>query len=193
MKKRIVKLLGVSVLILVIIVGALFYKAEQHHKEVINSKTIPSSSPNKSTAKPVTNNNTTDGNTSSTNSTPGTSSPNSSIVSTPPGPAVVLSSAPSGTFVSNHSPNLSGNPRPSQEQSTCNTQPGASCYIEFTSSSGQVKTLPSETADSNGTVIWNWDVNQAGFTTGEWQIKAVASLGGVTKSTTSDLKLNVQP
>jgi hypothetical protein len=56
-----------------------------------------------------------------------------------------------------------------------------------------IKTLPTQTADANGTVIWDWDVKQAGFDTGTWQITAVATLNGQTKTTNDPIKLEVQP
>ncbi|HVX48155.1 MAG TPA: hypothetical protein VHA05_02245 [Candidatus Saccharimonadales bacterium] len=99
---------------------------------------------------------------------------------------------PYGTFVSNHHPNLGGSPAPSTEQSVCYTAPGASCHIEFTKGS-LVKKLPAETADSSGSVTWNWDIKQAGLSTGSWTIKAVASLNGKTMSAQDDLNLEVQP
>lgn len=100
--------------------------------------------------------------------------------------------APFGAFVSNHSPNLSGSPAPSTEQSVCNTTPGASCTMYFTNDSGIVKTLPSQTSDGNGNVTWLWDVKTAGFTAGNWQIKATATLNGVDKSSIDHLPLKVQ-
>ena len=99
--------------------------------------------------------------------------------------------SPSGTFVSNHHPNLSGTPAPSTEQSVCNTTPGAYCYIEFTNGS-QIKKLSSQMADSNGSVYWDWDVNSAGLSVGSWHITTVASLNGKTKSTSDSLDLVVQ-
>ena len=100
--------------------------------------------------------------------------------------------APFGTFVSNHRPNLDGSPAPSQEQSVCQTTPGASCYIKFTSGN-IVKALPAQTVDQNGQVIWNWDVNQAGFTEGSWKITAIATLNGTTKTTDDSLALEIGP
>ena len=104
----------------------------------------------------------------------------------------VLPGPPTGTFVSNHRPSLSGTTTPSKEQSACTTVPGATCYIKFTKD-GVVKTLPVQTADNNGSVIWNWDVAQAGFDTGSWQITAIASLNGQSKSATDSLALEVKP
>jgi hypothetical protein len=156
-------------------------------QKTVNSKTIPYSVPAQS-------NKTSSPKTSTPNTTPTTTSnlpANSSQTSTSETQALTV--PPSGTFVSNHKPSLSGSTTPSEEQSTCNTIPGASCYIEFTNSSNQTKTLPAQIADGSGSVLWNWDVQQAGFTTGQWQITAIASLGGVTKSTTDSLYLEVQP
>lgn len=105
----------------------------------------------------------------------------------------VLIDAPSGTFVSNHYPSLSGAPSPSQEESTCNTIPGSGCYIQFTKSDGTIKKLEAKTAGDNGVIVWTWDINTAGFTEGEWTITAVSSLNGTTKSTTDSIKLVVKP
>lgn len=102
-------------------------------------------------------------------------------------------SAPFGSFVSNHYPNLSGSPAPSEEQSSCNTTPGAKCTITFTNDSGIVKTLPEQTTDSSGLAFWSWDVNKAGFTEGTWHIKATASLNGQSASSKDSLDLKVGP
>lgn len=100
---------------------------------------------------------------------------------------------PYGNFVSNHHPNLDGDPAPSSVQSVCNTTPGASCYIELTNEEGIVKTLASQKTDSNGATYWNWDVKQAGFTVGPWQIKAIATLNGHTRTATDIQNLEVGP
>ncbi len=100
---------------------------------------------------------------------------------------------PFGTFVSNHSPSLSGSAELRQEQSVCNTTPGAKCAMTFTNNSGVVKSLPVQTADSNGAVYWTWDVKVAGFTTGAWKITATADLNGQTKSASDQINLNVKP
>jgi hypothetical protein len=98
--------------------------------------------------------------------------------------------APYGDFVSNHHPNLSGQPAPSKESSVCNTTPGASCYIQLTKGSVTTK-LPTRVTDSKGTAYWTWDVKTAGLTTGDWTVKAVASLNGQTKTTQDPLQLTV--
>lgn len=83
---------------------------------------------------------------------------------------------PSGTFVSNHRPNLSGSPAPNTISSTCTTTPGSECTVEFTRN-GVTKSLPKKTADSNGNVSWDWKLQDIGLTAGEWQIRAVANNG----------------
>lgn len=104
----------------------------------------------------------------------------------PQGPAPIT---PYGNFVSNHNPTLSGSL--SNEESVCNTTPGAICYITFTQN-GVIKKLPAETADSNGSVFWTWNVGSAGFTTGNWQITAYATLNEQTVSAQDKIELNVQ-
>lgn len=99
---------------------------------------------------------------------------------------------PYGTFVSNHKPSLSGTSSPSSEQSVCNTSQGVSCYIEFIMGS-TIKQLPTQTTDNNGSAYWTWDVKKAGLTTGDWQITAVVSQNGETKTANDSLKLSVDP
>ncbi len=99
---------------------------------------------------------------------------------------------PFGNFVSNHSPNLDGNPAPSSVDSVCNTTPGTTCMIEFTNQNGVVKSLQPQKTDSNGATYWNWDVDKAGFTVGTWKIKVTATLNGQT-STAEDINLEVGP
>ncbi|OVE78949.1 hypothetical protein BVY00_01455 [bacterium G20] len=97
--------------------------------------------------------------------------------------------APWGDFVSNHSPGKNGTP--TSEVSTCNTTQGATCYIQFTKGSLS-RTLESKTADGNGSVSWSWDVANAGLSSGKWQVAAVATLNGQSKTTTDQLPLEVQ-
>lgn len=99
--------------------------------------------------------------------------------------------APSGNFVSNHRPNLSGSPAPSSILSVCNTTPGAMCYIEFKYGSA-VKSLKAAKANESGAVYWSWDVRSAGFTIGSWEITATATLDNKSTSTKDSLKLEVE-
>lgn len=97
--------------------------------------------------------------------------------------------APQGAFVSNHSPGKGGSP--TAETSVCNTTPGATCYIIFSNGATTTK-LPAKTADSNGTVYWYWDVeDDAHLSAGSWTIKAVATNGTETKTTTDNIPLRV--
>lgn len=100
--------------------------------------------------------------------------------------------APTGTFVSNHHPNLGGSPAPNEEQSTCNTTPGATCQISF-SNNGVTKTLPPQTADSGGATYWTWTLQDIGLTQGSWHIQAIATLNGSTLTATDAMTLEVQP
>jgi hypothetical protein len=100
---------------------------------------------------------------------------------------------PTGGFVSNHHPNLSGSPAPNSLTSVCNTTPGATCEITFTK--GDVtKSLPSETTDAGGVAYWNnWTLQSVGLSAGSWQVKAIASLNGQTKTALDALALMVSP
>ncbi len=102
---------------------------------------------------------------------------------------------PSGAFVSNHRPSLSGSGGvPSSEVSVCNTTPGATCTITFTNTGNNaVKTLASQKTDSNGAVYWSWDINTAGFSQGTWTIAATSSLNGQSLSAKDALNLEVLP
>lgn len=96
---------------------------------------------------------------------------------------------PYGNLVSNHFPGKDGTS--TKEQSVCNTTPGAACYIQFTKvGTGEITKLPAQTVGSDGSTIWNWDANI--LTSGQWEIRAVASLNGQSKSATDSLKLSVQ-
>lgn len=99
---------------------------------------------------------------------------------------------PSGTFVSNHRPSLSGAAQQQSEQSVCNTSPGANCYITFTKGS-IVKTLAAQTTDASGATYWSWNINDSGFSAGTWTVKALASLNGQTSTASDPIDLVIQP
>jgi hypothetical protein len=99
---------------------------------------------------------------------------------------------PSGTLVSNHRPSLSGVSSPSSEQSVCNTSSNATCYIEFTKDN-EIKKLPEQTTDANGSTYWSWDVAKAGLSVGSWQVTAIARANGQTKIFRDSITLEVQP
>jgi hypothetical protein len=97
--------------------------------------------------------------------------------------------APFGVFVSNHTPGQNG--APTRIDSTCNNTSGSNCYIKFTKGSITTK-LPSKITNSDGTATWNWDINDANLTSGEWQITAVATLNGQTKSASDPRPLTIK-
>lgn len=97
--------------------------------------------------------------------------------------------APYGVFVSNHRPGQGSSP--TTETSTCNTTPGATCYIAFTASGNTKATqLPSQVAGSDGSTSWTWDAKT--LTSGTWQVKAISTLNGQTKSTADPTVLEIQ-
>jgi hypothetical protein len=93
---------------------------------------------------------------------------------------------PTGNFVSSHTAKTTSN-----EASTCNTTPGASCQITFTMGS-LVKSLPAKHADAGGAVYWEWQPQDVGLTSGSWRVKATAKLEGKTKSASDASLLEVQ-
>lgn len=98
--------------------------------------------------------------------------------------------APTGNFISNHRPNLSGSPAPSSMSSVCNTTPGASCKISFTKGDS-VKSLPSQVTDAGGATYWFWNLEDIGLTSGNWSISATSSVGDSSKTTTDPRTLVV--
>ncbi len=134
-----------------------------------------------------------------TNKSIGSSSPagSSSPSSTAPSGAKVGDSggmlvAPTGNFVSNHRPNLSGSPAPNSMTSVCNTSPSASCRITFANGS-TTKALPDQTTDAGGATYWYWKLQDIGLTAGSWKITATSSLGGNSLSSTDPASLEVSP
>lgn len=104
----------------------------------------------------------------------------------------ITPAAPSGSFVSNHHPNLSGSPAPNTMSSSCNTTPNAYCKITF-SQSGTTKELPTKQSDNLGNTYWEWRISDLGLGTGDWVIVAIAINGELTTKTTDSLVLNIQP
>ena len=89
--------------------------------------------------------------------------------------------APTGDFVSNHTPGQFNSPL--TEVSVCNTTPGAQCQILFTMN-GITKSLPTQITDRGGATYWNnWTPASIGLTAGSWQIKAISILSGQTQTT----------
>ena len=98
--------------------------------------------------------------------------------------------APTGNFVSNHHPNLSGSPAPNSMTSVCNTSPGASCQVSFTNGS-TTKSLPTQVTDAGGATYWYWKLQDIGLTAGSWKISATSSMGGDSLSSTDPTALVV--
>lgn len=99
---------------------------------------------------------------------------------------------PTGDFVSAHG--KSDQPLPSNAliSSVCNTTPGASCKVTFTSSDGTVKNLPAQITDRGGSTYWNgWKLSDYGITSGSWKIEAIATQGSETKVAMDALPLEV--
>lgn len=99
---------------------------------------------------------------------------------------------PTGGFVSNHRPNLSGSPAPNAMNSICQTTPGASCTIRFTMN-GETKSLPSKTTGADGYASWDWKLQDLGITEGTWSVEAVATTSGGNTSATDATNLEVKP
>lgn len=157
------------------------------HKSQHQSGTIPTSKKSSNTNSGTTadqNTPTTTNNSNTSSTSTDTKLPN---VSAEPSTELVT---PFGTFVSNHKPGQNGSP--TSEQSVCNTTPGAQCDIQFKSADGVVKTLGTETVSNSGTAYWSWDVKGATLAPGKWQITAVATLNGQTKTSNDPILLEVQ-
>ena len=98
--------------------------------------------------------------------------------------------APTGNFVSNHHPNLSGKPAPNEIQSVCVTTAGASCQIVFTKD-GVTESLPAQTTDRGGAAYWTWKLQDINLTVGSWKIQAKATLGSQTQTADDPATLEV--
>ena|SRR5579859_7734742 len=179
----------ISAVVLAAVVAAIyFFIIHRPLRQVIQATTPPGTS--QSTPSTSPSNNTTSSNNQTNQPAPNQPASDKLPASSPTTNQPLK--APSGTFVSNHKPSLSGSSAPSQEQSVCNTTPGANCYIQFTK--GNVtKTLPVQTVNSSGSAYWTWDVQSAGFSVGSWQVTAIASANGQTMTTQDSQPLEVQP
>ena len=97
---------------------------------------------------------------------------------------------PTGNFVSNHHPGENGSP--TTETSVCTTTPGASCKVSFTKDD-VTKSLDAQTTDRGGSAYWsNWKPADLGLTSGSWQVQAIATLNGQTKTADDATALVVQ-
>jgi hypothetical protein len=132
----------------------------------------------------------TKGENSSTNSSSSNPGAENQKSTTSPGSTILL--APTGNFVSNHHPNLSGSPAPNTISSVCYTTPGATCVIRF-SNDNTTKTLSSQTTDQNGYTYWNWKLQDQGLSAGTWSVEAIATLNGQEKTAKDPLNMSVAP
>lgn len=183
------KILLIGVVVIAVLLGAVVWSWRTFHKNVAVSGVIPtiSSSTTTQTSTPSSQNSDKSVNSPSASTQPSDKSSTTTPTQSVGGDPV----KPYGTFVSNHSPSLSGKDVPSSVQSVCSGKPGAKCYISFTLGD-VVKTLPEQTIGSDGSTTWDWDVKKAGFTTGSWTIKAISSLNGKTAETSDTIKFEVQ-
>ena len=172
-----------AVAVLLIIVAIILISG--HSKR--SGSVIPSRNPESQTNVSQAANDAQNGSdTSGSSSSQSASAKNSAGDNQSSGAALTLAAAQ--TLVSNHHPGQNGSP--TSEQSVCNTTPGATCYIQFTMND-TTKQLSPEVADSNGTAIWNWDVNNSDLSSGSWKVQAIASLNGQAKTTTDPALLEV--
>lgn len=97
---------------------------------------------------------------------------------------------PFGEFVSSHEAYV---PRDAQRSSTCNTTPGATCVISFTMGS-QTVSLPAKVTNADGTAAWEWKASDAAvnLTSGSWTVKATATLGTQTLTSTDTKALVIE-
>ncbi len=173
---------GVVILAAVIAGVALYYHHKNNSPAAIVTNNTGAGQNTKGAGSSGTSGSTSKGSGSSASGSTGSSSTTSTATLT----------APYGNFVSDHHPNLSGSPAPNTMASVCITTPGASCTISFTNGN-TTKSLPSGTANSDGSVSWNWKLQDIGLTQGTWKITATAKLGSQTKNTSDQLNLEVGP
>jgi len=162
----------IGVLIVVVIIGAVYAYHATHKK-----KPIP-------TVDQYTKGQVSQPSGSSNTSNQSVNSPSSSKT----GGVSASLVAPTGNFVSDHHPNLSGSPAPNSMTSVCNTSPGASCQISFTNGS-TTKSLPTQTTDAGGATYWYWKLQDIGLTAGSWKISATSSVSGNSLSSTDPMAL----
>lgn len=54
---------------------------------------------------------------------------------------------------------------------------------------GLTRTLPAQKTDGDGNTSWSWDVKQANFTEGTWNVTVTATLNGKTATAKDTLKV----
>jgi hypothetical protein len=169
------------VIILVVVVGAAkIFDVGPFHKTtaVVSATSFPTKGEPKGSGN--------------TNASPGAKSDSSSSNSSnkPIASSTATLFTPTGDFISNHHPNLSGSPAPNSMSSVCDTTPGASCKITFTQGS-TTKALASQTTDANGSTYWYWKLQDIGLGVGSWKVQAIANLNGQAKTASDAMDLVV--
>lgn len=192
-KNRRVRLVCVVAISLAVVAVVLFLLditnvIHLYHKHVPTSASSYTKGEPQTSSKPSVANKSNTTSPSTSNGTQQTVQGNSSVGSV----AAVDLLSPTGDFVSDHHPNLSGSPASNTMTSVCNTTPDASCTISFTLN-GITKSLSAKIVDSGGSAYWNWTLQGIGLTTGSWVIQATASLGGQTKTATDAMMLTISP
>lgn len=175
--------------ILVIIVLAVSVWAVIHYNVFTNTNVTKQTSSSNQTTKKSNTQPSQSTQTQTTTTSPSTSTnstSNTSAKSTDNTQSSTTLLNPYGQFVSNQTPSLS-DPNQQTEVSTCETTPGASCYIEFIKSGSATITLKEQVTDSNGVTSWTWNLSKQGFAVGTWQVKAIAILGNQTKTATETM------
>lgn len=180
--KKISTILILTLFVLLIGSAGLFYFLK--HNEA-NTPVVPSS--------PASNSAGTKEKDSSGSASIGNSKDTNTDTATPPkiDPSVTPQT-PVGTFVSNHHPNLDGQPAPNTIDSTCTTTAGVMCTISFTSGT-TVLSLPAQQADQDGNVSWTWKLEDIDLSEGSWSITATATNGDKSTFATDPMKLEVGP
>ena len=155
---------------------------------IFHKKKVPTTIPVESSTSKSKNKKSSSAKSTSTSNSAKSSAPENKVASPTGGNTSGTLAQPYGDFVSNHYPGQNGSN--TKEQSVCNTTPGAKCYIQLTNTAtSQITKLPERTTESDGSTLWLWDANT--LSSGKWEVKAVASLNGQTKSATDSIKLNV--
>jgi hypothetical protein len=98
---------------------------------------------------------------------------------------------PTGIFVSNHRPKLSGENLSNQINSVCTTTSGAACTIVLTKN-GKSISLQKQETDNGGSTYWTWKLQDYGITEGTWKVEAAATLNGQTATTKDPIDMVVE-
>lgn len=194
-KKQITTLV-IAVLAL-IAVGAAAYVRDTRPTKSSNSATVNPKTDTAASSKDVNNNHPGQGSAAGGNNSSSTATPSPAPTTDPKYSSSTLAAPIGKPLVSNHTVSRSGtDPSNSpQEDSSCNTVPGATCYIQFTSSNGSVvKKTAAVTADENGVadIAWSAIQDPTNLAADTWTVIAVASSNGQTATSGSE-KLVVNP